>query len=247
MFSLSPSLYSLCPVSLSISSFTWPTLSRKVPPCEPGPAQGFFLLKGSFPCHCASLGVQVLGFEICKAPRDNFIVKRRFTKKLNWIEWHVWRAPPRERLWTAHNSTGLDDMVPWLKGYLRPPIVSWNVQLEFRGKCKRLLQIHIVWCFFMSMKAGTVGAHTVPHQEHSDGGTAPAGSAGTPAAATRRHKSTRTRFVALIIILLLLFVFLLLLLVVEVRHAWNLDYLMRMLTFYLSLRIGKRSIWSIYY
>ena len=39
----SPSLYSLCPLSLSLS------LSRKVPPCEPGPAQGFFLLNGSFP------------------------------------------------------------------------------------------------------------------------------------------------------------------------------------------------------
>ena len=43
--SLSLSLHSLCPVSLSFSSFTRPTLSRKVPPCKPGPAQGFFLLK----------------------------------------------------------------------------------------------------------------------------------------------------------------------------------------------------------
>ena len=48
LFSLFPSLYSLCPVSLSLSSFIQPTLSRKVPPCKPGPAQGFSLLKGSF-------------------------------------------------------------------------------------------------------------------------------------------------------------------------------------------------------
>ena len=44
----SPSLYSLYPVSLFFLSFTWPTLSRRVPPCKPGPAQGFFLLKGTF-------------------------------------------------------------------------------------------------------------------------------------------------------------------------------------------------------
>ena len=38
----------LSPVSLVFCSFTQSTLSRKVPPCKPGPAQGFFLLKGSF-------------------------------------------------------------------------------------------------------------------------------------------------------------------------------------------------------
>ena len=47
MFCLSFSL-SLCPVSLSFLSFIRPTLSRKVPPCNPGPVQGFFLLEGSF-------------------------------------------------------------------------------------------------------------------------------------------------------------------------------------------------------
>ena len=60
--SLSLSRYSLYPVSLSFSSFTRPTLSRKVPPCEPGPAQGFSLLKGTFSCHCADLGVLAPGF-----------------------------------------------------------------------------------------------------------------------------------------------------------------------------------------
>ena len=45
VFSLCPSLSCL---SLSFSSFTRPTLSRKVPPCKPGPARGFFLLKGFF-------------------------------------------------------------------------------------------------------------------------------------------------------------------------------------------------------
>ena len=44
-FSLSPSLYSLCAVSLSFLSFTWPSLSRMVPLCKLGPAQGFILLK----------------------------------------------------------------------------------------------------------------------------------------------------------------------------------------------------------
>ena len=48
MFSLYPSFYSLCPVSLSFLSFTRPNLSRKVSPCKPGPAQGFLLLKWSF-------------------------------------------------------------------------------------------------------------------------------------------------------------------------------------------------------
>ena len=48
LFSLSPSLHSLCPVSRSFSSITRPTLSRKVPPCKPGPSQGFFLLNDSF-------------------------------------------------------------------------------------------------------------------------------------------------------------------------------------------------------
>ena len=41
-------LFTLCPVSLSFSSFSRPTLSRAVFACKPGPAQGFFLLKGSF-------------------------------------------------------------------------------------------------------------------------------------------------------------------------------------------------------
>ena len=35
-------------IYISFLSFTRPTLSWKVPPCKPGPAQGFFLLKGSF-------------------------------------------------------------------------------------------------------------------------------------------------------------------------------------------------------
>ena len=48
--------------SVSLSFFTRPTLSRMVSPCEPGPAQGFFLLTGRFPCNCASLGVLALGF-----------------------------------------------------------------------------------------------------------------------------------------------------------------------------------------
>ena len=83
MFSLSPSLYSLCPVSLSFSSLTRQTLSRKVPPCKPGPAQGFFLLKGSFfLCHCAYPGVLALGFWLCKAPRNYSIVNGAI--QINW-------------------------------------------------------------------------------------------------------------------------------------------------------------------
>ena len=39
--------------SLFFSSFIQPALSRMVPPCKPGSAQGFLLLKGAVPCHCA--------------------------------------------------------------------------------------------------------------------------------------------------------------------------------------------------
>ena len=49
LFSLSPSLYSLRPLSLSLLLFrSRPTLGRTVPPREPGPAQGFFLFKVAF-------------------------------------------------------------------------------------------------------------------------------------------------------------------------------------------------------
>ena len=76
----------------SPSSFTRPTLSRKVPPCKPGPARGFFLLKGGFPCHCADLGVPAPGFWLCKAPRDNFIVKGAI--QINWIELNIVKQHP---------------------------------------------------------------------------------------------------------------------------------------------------------
>ena len=45
---LSLPLFILSFLSLSFLSFTRLTLSRKVPPCKPGPAHGFSLLKGSF-------------------------------------------------------------------------------------------------------------------------------------------------------------------------------------------------------
>ena len=48
VFCLPLSLLSLSCLSLSFSSLTRPTLSRMVPSCKPGPAQGFFLLKESF-------------------------------------------------------------------------------------------------------------------------------------------------------------------------------------------------------
>ena len=54
VFSLSLSLLSLSCLSPSLP-FTRPTLSRMVPPCKLGSAQGFFLLKGSFAFHCANL------------------------------------------------------------------------------------------------------------------------------------------------------------------------------------------------
>ena len=38
---------------------------------------GFFLLKGSFSCHRADLGVPAPGFCLCK-PRGKFIVKGEF-------------------------------------------------------------------------------------------------------------------------------------------------------------------------
>ena len=41
--------YSICPVFLFFScSFSHPAFSSMVPLCKPGPAGGFFLLKGSF-------------------------------------------------------------------------------------------------------------------------------------------------------------------------------------------------------
>ena len=45
------------------------------PPRKPGPAQGLFLLKGRLPCQGAWQGVPALGFCLCKAPTDSFIVK----------------------------------------------------------------------------------------------------------------------------------------------------------------------------
>ena len=47
LFSLPLFTLSVLSLSLPLSSFTRPTLSRKVPPYKPGSAQGFFLLKGS--------------------------------------------------------------------------------------------------------------------------------------------------------------------------------------------------------
>ena len=63
-----------------------PTLSRKVPPCKPGPAQGFFLLKGSFFLPLCLPGGSGSGF-LTEAPTDNFIGKGALQiNKLNWTE-----------------------------------------------------------------------------------------------------------------------------------------------------------------
>ena len=67
-------LFTLCPASLSFSVFTRPTPSKMIPPRKLGPAQGFFLLKGSFSLPL-TWGVRALGFGLCKAPRDTCIVK----------------------------------------------------------------------------------------------------------------------------------------------------------------------------
>ena len=74
-------------VSFSISPVNRRTFDRTVPPCKPGPAQGFFLLKGSFSLPlCLPRGNG--GFWLCKAPTDNVIVKSTIQKnlnlKLNW-------------------------------------------------------------------------------------------------------------------------------------------------------------------
>ena len=69
-FLLSLSYFILC----VLSSFSFST--RMVPPCQSGPAQGFFLLKGTFSCPCGGLGVLGLGFGLCKGPRDNFVCKK---------------------------------------------------------------------------------------------------------------------------------------------------------------------------
>ena len=47
------------------------------PSFNPGPAHDFFLLKGSFSCHCAHQAAQALGFCLCNAPRDSFIANRK--------------------------------------------------------------------------------------------------------------------------------------------------------------------------
>lgn len=53
---------SLCPVSLFFSFFTQLVFSKMVPLCKPGPAEGFFLLKGDFLYHCAYLEGSGSGF-----------------------------------------------------------------------------------------------------------------------------------------------------------------------------------------
>lgn len=46
--------------------FTQQVFNRMIPPCKPVPAQGFLLLKRSFSCHFAYLGVLALGDCLCK-------------------------------------------------------------------------------------------------------------------------------------------------------------------------------------
>lgn len=75
--SLSITFYSLFPVSLFFYYFAQPAFSRLVPPFKLSwiLLKGCSLLKGIFfSCYCADLGVQALGFCLCNAPRDNFIV-----------------------------------------------------------------------------------------------------------------------------------------------------------------------------
>ena len=69
--SLSPSSSPPLPIWLSAGRFL----------LKPGPAQGFLLLKGVFPCRCAYLGVRALGFCLWKAPGGNFFCKKRYINK----------------------------------------------------------------------------------------------------------------------------------------------------------------------
>ena len=73
VFSHSPPLHSPCPLLLVLYLFFLK-----------GPAQGFFLLKGRLSCQSAYMGVLALGFWLCKAPRDNSIVKGAI--QINWID-----------------------------------------------------------------------------------------------------------------------------------------------------------------
>ena len=89
------SMFAVCVfVSLSLSLLFYAFLfhlafSRMVPPCKPGPAQGLFLLKGTFSCYC---GIQALGCCLCDAKRGYSI-----NWKLRWIALclsncrHLWR------------------------------------------------------------------------------------------------------------------------------------------------------------
>lgn len=68
-------LSSTCP---PFSSFpAQPVINRRAPPYEPGPVQGFFLLKGCFSLPLLLGEGPALGF--CEWPRDNFDYRRDFT------------------------------------------------------------------------------------------------------------------------------------------------------------------------
>lgn len=62
----------------SSSFFTRSANSRRVPPCELGHAQGFFLLKGN------SMLVRSRALGFCKTPRDNFDCNNHC--KMNWTQ-----------------------------------------------------------------------------------------------------------------------------------------------------------------
>lgn len=53
-----------------------PYFPQRVHPFEPGPAQGFFLLKGSFSCHCWLFGVRLWAS----------LKHQQIEIKLNWAE-----------------------------------------------------------------------------------------------------------------------------------------------------------------
>ena len=78
----------VCILYIRSAVFTLSVLSLSPRPL-PGRLSGFWVrflpVKTEvFPCHGAYLGVQALGFWLCKAPRDNCIVKSVI--RINWIK-----------------------------------------------------------------------------------------------------------------------------------------------------------------
>ena len=118
-----------CPLSLFF--FTQPDFSRMVPPCEPGPAQGFLFLKGSFLLPLCPPGGSGPGF----LPLFNTL-----TQFLSY-KWNAWTDLNRQseggkktRLWeclpTAAGGQKHEDGQPAISRSRIRPCHMWRLRDE---------------------------------------------------------------------------------------------------------------------